>query len=216
MLRSSIDDAQRGFTLVEVVVALTLVAAVMLGMASAMRTLGQTAIRLDEHVAASEELRTFSQFLRLTLESLGGDPASEVSDRLPAPTLVGQPGALEWIGAFPARYGVGGMHRFRIFVDRRGPVPALVLEFAPMRSAGDEAAWNVVAPAVRLDRVTSLAVRYRDKDLNWSDTWNSNDEIPVLLSIALGDDRGDWPELVIEPERAGGPASTAKFTVGQK
>ena len=53
-----------GFTLVEMLVALTLMSLVMLGMASAIRTMAQTEERIDVRVDRADEMRVASGFIR--------------------------------------------------------------------------------------------------------------------------------------------------------
>ena len=59
-----------GFTLVEMLVALTLMSLVMLGMASAIRTMAQTEERIDVRVDRADEMRVASGFIRSVLGRL--------------------------------------------------------------------------------------------------------------------------------------------------
>ncbi len=206
--------AEPGFTLVEVVVAISLVAAVLLGLASAMRTLGATADRLDVHVAQGEEMRALSTFLRTALGTLDSpsEPGSQPARRAP---LVGGEGLIEWTGLFPVRYGVGGMHRFRLRVlGEPGVPPALVLEFAPLRPLDEVLPWDLIAPAVRIDGVRGLHARYRDARGEWRSDWADEAALPTLIDVTLDGDGGVWPQLLVAPQAGGGGQPPVRFTVG--
>lgn len=209
-----IRTSARGFTLVEVVVALALVATVMMGLASAMRTLGQTAGKLDEKLDRGEQMRAVMEFLRASLGLLAGPERPGSSLEKPPPPVFGNEREVEWTGAFPARFGVGGMHRFRLRVEQAVAAPALILEFAPLEHGGLPGPWGAVAPEVRVDGVTALTLQYQDSKGNWKQTWESPLGAPIRIDLSIADQRGPWPALVVAPQIADPLAGAVLFTVG--
>lgn len=207
------DRRVGGFTLVEVVVAISLVAAVMLGMASALRTLGGTAERLDQRVADAEQMRALGGFLRTTLQTVARAPAPGAQPPQ-RPSLLGGSGAIEWTGLFPPRYGIGGLHRFRLHLQADATPPALVLEFAPLRPQLEALPWNQIAPEVRLDGIVGLRLRYRDRRGEWLDQWSVEDALPTLIDLTLSDETRSWPSIIVAPTPAGGGQPPVRFTVG--
>lgn len=193
-----------GFTLVEVVVAVALVSVVLLGMVSAMRTLGQSASRLDDRIAANEELRAMSSLLRASLGVMEAPIKGAGASEAQRPKLIGSAGAIEWVGLFPARFGVGGMHRFRLYMDSGATVPALVLGFAPLSRADQEPGWDSLAPAVRIDAVRGLIIRYQDQEGHWLDRWEIADQLPQRLSVRILTAAGAWPDVVVAPNTSAG------------
>ncbi|MCB1954257.1 MAG: prepilin-type N-terminal cleavage/methylation domain-containing protein [Rhodocyclaceae bacterium] len=207
------DRHSRGFTLVEVVVAISLVAAVMLGMASALRTIGGTAERLDRRAAEAEQMRALGSFLRTTLQTLARAPAPGVQPPQ-RPSLLGDTGSIEWTGLFPSRYGMGGLHRFRLHMQVDGNTPTLVLEFAALRPQSDALPWNQIAPEVRFDGITGLRLRYRDRRGEWQDQWSAEQELPTLIDLALSDEGRSWPSIIVAPNPVGGTQAPFRFAVG--
>ena len=61
---------QQGFTLVELLVVMTLLSLVMLAMGSALRTTAQTEERIDQRLQRADEMRVANGFLREILGRL--------------------------------------------------------------------------------------------------------------------------------------------------
>ena len=59
-----------GFTLVEILVAMTLMSVVMLALGAAMRTIAQTEERVDQRLEQADEMRVATSFLSATLERI--------------------------------------------------------------------------------------------------------------------------------------------------
>ena len=59
-----VRSALQGFTLVELLVTMALLSLLMLGMASALRTMAQTEERVDARLAKADEFRVATGFLR--------------------------------------------------------------------------------------------------------------------------------------------------------
>lgn len=68
----------RGFTLIEVVVALTLLAVILAGLIGALATFARSASRIDERTLASDDVRLVYAFLR---QSLGERRRARASGR---------------------------------------------------------------------------------------------------------------------------------------
>ena len=60
----STRTGSRGFTLIELLVTMALLSLLMLGMASALRTMAQTEERIDARLARADEFRIATGFLR--------------------------------------------------------------------------------------------------------------------------------------------------------
>ena len=64
MKRRAPQRLARGFTLVEILVAMSLLAVVMAATLSAMRTMAQTEVRVDERLQRIDQMRVVNGFLR--------------------------------------------------------------------------------------------------------------------------------------------------------
>src|SRR5690606_11879530 len=99
----------RGFTLVELLVTMALLSLLMLGMASALRTMAQTEERVDARLANADEFRIATGFLRSIVERISARKNPTPITQGASPYMfMGTPTALSWVGIMPARYGAGG------------------------------------------------------------------------------------------------------------
>lgn len=193
----------RGFTLLEVLVVMSLLSLIMLAMGSALRTTAQTEERVDERLARTDEMRVANEFVRGVL----GRISAQKSVAPPAPgaspfSFGGGPGEVRWVGVMPARYGVGGRHHFRLAVEPRG----LVLRYAPWR--GEVAPnWAAADSYVLVERATGLVLRFEDTTVDppqWVPQWTSVDALPQRVALSLQTTAGPWPDLVVNMRRLPG------------
>ena len=63
---------QRGFTLIEVLVVMTLLSLVVLALGSALRTTAQTEERVDQRLARNDDVRVVTGFLQSVLGRISG------------------------------------------------------------------------------------------------------------------------------------------------
>ena len=198
-------QASRGFTLVEVLVVMSLLSLLALGMGSALRTTAQTGERVDSRLSESDELRVTSAFLRSVLGRLH-------VQRLNAPTAVGQqpyffegtPASVTWVGIMPARHGVGGRSFFRLSLGQADGQEGLVLQFLPWDSATGQPDWSQAQARVLVREVAELRLSYVNTTVNdarWTGAWESPDSLPDRVMISLRSASGRWPDLVV-PMRA--------------
>lgn len=188
----------RGFTLVELLVVLVLLSLVVLAMASALRTASQTQERVDLRLQRMDDLRVVNGFLRAVLGQVSGQKkdvlASEQASRL---FFRGEPTTMDWIGVMPARYGVGGLHHFRLFLSHAGE---LVLQYLPWIDASTQPDWRNAPANVLVTDVTGIVLRYQDaagEPPEWTAAWSKPDHLPDRVGITVDTEAGAWPELLI-------------------
>lgn len=189
----------RGFTLVEVMVALTLLSLVMLVLGSAIRSMGASAERIDARSASIDEMRVATTFLR----EIAGRPAAQRADP-PAPGLLfsGAPDAMSWIGVMPARFGAAGRHFFHLGVEplADGSV-GLVLRFVPWRWEQKVLPdWSQADSRVLVRHVGAAAFAYGGEGMNegWQAAWPAQEiRLPPRVRLLLTAAGSEWPPLVL-------------------
>ena len=209
-----------GFTLVEMLVALTLMSLVMLGMASAIRTMAQTEERIDVRVDRADEMRVASGFIRSVLGRLSTRRVNPVTNVGDTPFLFrGEANSVTWLGVMPARFGAGGRHAFRLAVEPVQQDSALVIRFIPWTGGGTPDDWARADSRVLVRGVTSLALTYEDArqaDPLWVDQWSRTASLPARIRIELNTHGSAWPLWIVATRTLpfGDRAGASSFSSG--
>lgn len=197
-----------GFTLFEVVIALSLMSLVMLGLIGAMRTFGESATRLEGRSLTMDELRIVPPFLdsilsRAVLRGLMSETATE-----PVGMFRGAADTAEWLGVMPGRHGMGGLSHMRIALEALHNEPALALRVRPF--VGDDVIpdWAVAEPEVVINRVRTLRLRYLPAEGgDWLESWSDPAKLPGWVSLEVTTASGPWPMMVFRLLSPGGQPS---------
>jgi general secretion pathway protein J len=207
----------RGFTLVELTVALALMAmlaAVLFGALSlAARSWDAGEGKVDE-VAG---MRQAESYLREQLAALYPQRLRKSAE---VPLLfAGEREELRYAAALPARVAEGGVYFFRLALVRDDDQARLVQQrVLPDVAATTEPEFRDAQQSVLAERIAELKVSYFGRDPNasdadaptWRDRWDDRNRLPLLVRVEVKPvDREPWPPLVVEPRRspeAGCPA----------
>ena len=196
-------SAQRGFTLVEVMVALTILTMVLLGTVTGLRTLGNTQVSLERATARVDEIRTVSEFLRDLMESavvgggqggltLGGGSLEATYFRLGSDFF-------EWKTNLLFGEAYGGAHIVRI-AEEDGQLILRWLE--PQLVQPKDEQWAEAPSRALVDdiEVFSLAVK-EEFWLDWQQDWQESATSPALVRLQLKSAGRFWPDLVMQVQR---------------
>ena len=209
----------RGFTLVEILVVVSLLSVVMLALGAALRTFAQTEARLDQRLARSDELRVAEGFIRSTLGRMSArkpEPGAQPADR--KVLLSAEPNAIAWIGVMPARYGAGGLTFFRLAVEASAAGSDLVIRFQPCGDAARFPVWAEVPSRVLVSGVTAFDIAYQDARKAapvWSASGAAMQRLPDRLRVSIHTAERRWPEIVVPIRVLPMPGDSSDgFTVG--
>ena len=194
--------ATRGFTLIEVLLATTLLAA---GLALAFATLrGATAVanRGDAMADRSERMRAVQGFLRRRIASalpvaFAMDPATRRPIR-----FVGEPERMRFVADLPDYLGRGGPHLHDVAVLGDGAQTRLAVSFL-MTLAGEIVQQRDAPPPETLvPAVREVRFRYRglgeDGSISaWTDAWPQSEQLPLQVEITIVSADGAWPVMVV-------------------
>lgn len=192
--------APQGFTLLELLVTMALLSLLMLGMASALRTMAQTEERVDARLAQADEFRVATGFLRTIVGQVSArkNPAPLIQGASPY-LFIGTPTALSWVGIMPARHGAGGRSFFHLAVEPVQGVASLVIRFLPWSDSTEFPEWGRAESHVLVRGVTSFALSYEDARQPqplWVDAWERSDSLPEHVRMELQTASGPWPVWV--------------------
>lgn len=191
----------QGFTLVELLVVMALLSLVVLAMGSALRTAAQTEERVDVRLLRSDEMRVANEFLHSVLGRISARKSATLQSAGDSVFLFkGGERDLEWVGIMPARHGVGGRYHFRLGLEDRGGVGALILRFAPWTDDAIPPDWINASTTVLAGQVRGMALQYQDIMIEppvWTSQWDHPKRLPSRVMLSLQTASGPWPDIVV-------------------
>ena len=202
----------RGFTLIELMVALALFAMLSGILFGSLRLAGRSADAGEEKAQASSGMRLASDYLR---EQLTSQHPQRMRKMLEFPVLFGgTEQEVRYAATLPGRVGVGGMWYYKLSISNvpGKQHPALVLErVMPDLDAVSMPSFSEAERSVLADDVKSLKIAYFGRDRGaaldqaptWRNTWDDTQLLPVLVQIEVVPRQGaPWPPIVVAPRAA--------------
>ena len=203
-VQRSVQQA-RGFTLLELLIAVALMALLMVGMGSTLMTVAQTQTRAQHKLEQVDRDRVTIHFLRTLWSSVSPikDASASVAAAGSQPNFFqGTAHAVQWLGVMPARFGAGGRTHFRIAVQAstQGQGEDLVLWFVPLdleQPAADFQQARAYVLASGLESVEFAYLRRYQGESQWSAQWSHADELPHAIEVRVAAQGHVWPHTVI-------------------
>ena len=194
---------QHGFTLLELLIALSITTAVVALVFAGFGVVGRTEQRSQELLERSERMLLVSQWLTHKLDTLRllqlQTEAGFVN------FFTGNAAGAMWVAPLPERGDDGGLYVFRATPLRHadGQVD-LAMEVLPYAGALMELHWEQAERDVLLADVHTLQWHYQDGTTGeWRQDWEPGTPyFPARVRIELGDAQGLWPPLVFALARA--------------
>jgi general secretion pathway protein J len=196
-----------GFTLVEVVISLALLALLILGAHTAIRTSTQAVASGERLIERTNKLRVTQELLRRQLSQALAMPIEQRRGTNESIFLSGGRDELTWVSAMPGYLGRGGPYVQRISLERGPGGPSLVFRHAMLNGWDPDDGFDErgAPPVTLLEGIRDLRIEYRALDDagrlgSWQDRWDKPFQLPLLVRIRIEFDRESqqqWPELVI-------------------
>jgi len=192
-------NRDRGFTLMEVMIALTILSMMMVAIVSSLRTFANTKATLEIKTARVDEIRMVSAFLRRSLEAAmpsgGGSnvPTFDVVDDQ-LTYFLGTSSGLTWVAPVVGGSGFGGVNFMRLSLDGE----ELVLRWQPYRRDMAPVDWSRMKSRTLIQDVEEYRVSYRPSyGGEWLEVWSDSSSSPVSVRMNIKAGGKYWPELVV-------------------
>jgi general secretion pathway protein J len=225
--RLAVGRLALGFTLVEILVAMSLLAVVMVATLSAMRTMAQTEVRVDDRLQRLDQMRVVNGFLRSAL----GRVESTLRASAQAPgerhlQFLADAKSISWVGIMPARHGAGGRYFFHLAVQDVGSETALVLRYAPWAAQPEFPDWTLSESQILVKNVVNFQVEAEGLPMDlqttsptwpigWNTGWVEKTALPQRVRLSWADQVGAWPPLVVSiTPTAQSQSNSGGFTTG--
>lgn len=202
-MRGTYRSRHRGFTLLELLIALAVTAAVVALVFAGFGVIGRTEDRNQRLMDRSERMMVVGQWLGRKFDTL------RLLSRQDGPNFVnffsGNAAGAIWVAPLPERGGAGGLYVFRTSPLRHdGGRVDLAVEVLPYDGASTAMDWNQAPRETLLTDVRTLQWYYQDgRTGQWLQQWDaSRAQFPARIRVEIADAQGDWPMLVFALARA--------------
>ena len=197
------QSQQRGFTLVEVMVSLTVLSLVMLATVSAMRTFANTQATIERKIYRVDEIRSVSSFLRDALQSnvidVGGGGLSLGGSIAQKAYFRGDSGGMAWKAPMSFGEGYGGTFLIRLAPESGQLVLRWLLADDDIED--EEIDWAGAEHRPVIDNLEGFDLAYK---LNPEEGWQEGivvDTPPLAVRMSIKSSGRFWPELIAEVQR---------------
>ncbi len=199
---------QAGFTLVELLVAMTLLAFLSIALFGGLRFGARSWEAVVDSSTERDHIVSTQNFLRdrlgqLTLPGPAGPRRLDDDGR-----LEGGPERLEFTAPWLSALSLGGLYRFTLWHEDTGK-GRLMLRWQPAEADPDalDELGDLAGERVLLDGIAGFALSYygaadEETELEWLDQWESPGAPPrlVRIDLAFADARLVWPDFVVAPK----------------
>lgn len=193
-----------GFTLLEILVATTLLAAALALAFATLRASSAAAARGEALAQRSERMRAVEGFLRRRVAS-SLPVAFDMNEQSGVPMrFVGEGDRIRFVADLPNYLGRGGpyLHDVQVVDGARGGL-RLQVGFSMVMTNEVIEESDARPPETLADGLREVRFRYRsltpeNRIGEWEDRWQYADRLPLQVAIDIVDDRGDaWPRIVV-------------------
>ncbi len=221
------QPSQKGFTLLELLIALALIGLMVVLLFGALRFASKAWASTEQRTERDAGIRLVYQYLADRMEQAKPVTAYVESQGEEVFFFTGQDDALEFVSPMPAHLGVGGLYIIRLQEQGGGGNRQLLLnrwlfhpevlegaeglpEWRPL-GAGTDTSGNE-DPAMRayysetllVDELEEVKISYfgvsepEDESGNWWGEWEGREYLPWLVKIQIRDSKGAWPDMIFE------------------
>lgn len=197
-------NRRHGFTLIEVLIAITLMGLIMVLLFGSLRIAGRSWGSGEDKIAAANQKAVVYQFFKRHLSTIRPLPMPNRDDPMGVETteqaFKGTPQRLQFVAALPAASTRKGLQFFVIQIDPRN-ASTIQVALRPYRETGDDLGY-AEPPVVLLENVAEFTFAYFGKteegaEMVWHSEWVEADRPPALIKVRiLLKDRSYWPDMI--------------------
>lgn len=194
-----------GFTLVEIMIALTLFSMILLLLFGSLHTVSRTWQSGLEKIEKNDEIRLVSHFIRRQITQTV--PLLWINQDGRRLVFHGEQNELTFTSTLPAHRGGGGLYFMTLKINGTGESKQLDLNYHranPGISPFDPPPFDEQTQVLLLENIEAINFAYYGQDNpddgpKWHDNWQSEDTLPKLvrLNIHQSEPERSWPVMTI-------------------
>ena len=200
--------AQRGFTLLELLISLTLLGLILVLLFGGLRLSIRSWDSVQEKVDNLNSVRSVEGFLRREMEQIYPYRWKAAPARRFA--FVGERHKVNFVAPMPSRIGIGGLYAIALELEQTGSGRRLTWKYVPVDPqmqdfSSLDPAKEMVLAGTELIAVDDIWLSYFGRETEsaaprWLDRWDSTVTMPQLIRIKVRfADGSEWPDFVVAP-----------------
>jgi general secretion pathway protein J len=220
--------SERGFTLIELIVALTLVGLISVALLGGLRFGTRAWEAGDAHAERIGEIEAVHGLLHRLLTQAylpnrrlagGGEEVEQAAvEGEGATDFSGTTEQLQFIAPLPSHVGTGGLYNFRLGPGATKAGEGLVLSwqlYRPEETAtfdGEEQDTRLLLEDIESFEVGYFGLLDTEDEPRWAERWDEESRLPLLVVLRVtypDEDPRYWPELLVAPRAAVVPAEVS-------
>ena len=193
----------KGFTLIEVIIAMTLLSLILVLLFSTLFTANRSWQSTEKKITQNDELRLVGHFIQRQLSQT--IPLMWIDKDERRLIFEGGNNELRFTSALPAHRGGGGIQIITLKVNQVDETRHLDLYY---RNADPDSSpfekEDGIEQITLLENIDNIELAYfgrekLDEDPVWRDEWKNDELLPLLISLKIHTVEGspDWPEIKI-------------------
>ncbi len=194
-----------GFTLLEVLMAVVLLALLMTLALTSIRTAIQASRSGEAMIARSEQSRTVQGFLRRQLAQALPIAYEQLADAGTERRFAGSADEVVFVATMPGYLSRGGAHVQTLSLVGNGRGQHLQFNHAQLNGYDPEDPQFGAEPVVLMEGIASGRFEFRELDETgelgeWSSDWETSERLPLMIRLVLEFERDDprrWPEFMV-------------------
>jgi len=196
---------QNGFTLVEVLIGITILGFILLLTFSSLHSAGKNWAVNENKTNQIDEMRLASRFMRQYIQQTVPLVWMRSNGRQIA--FQGKPDEIDFVSPLPAHRGGGGLYLLAIKTIQQTDGIHLALQYqlaTPQHQSFDFSADGSQETAVLAEDMDELSITYfgklaHESEARWYTEWRSADVLPhiVRIRIASSTNHTQWPDMLI-------------------
>jgi len=204
-MKSVAKKTHQGFTLLELLVSLTLFSVISVGLYSGLNIAIKSLATGEQHAQELKRVMAIQSFLRTRLASVKKEKSQKNQGKL---QFTGQENEIEFISSMPLSIDQGGDALYKISMLKKGRESILNVLLEPYPKEKSESVQSSFDKPVEVADIKQLTIHYFGKKLgeqakNWHTQWVKQKRLPSLIKIKLVSQSGvAWPPIVIAPKAA--------------
>lgn len=214
-------NRDNGFTLVELMIGMTMLGLIMLLLFSSLHMTGKSWSLAQKKIDRTDELRIATNFITTRIQQ--AIPIVWMDKRQREIAFKGMADEINFVSSLPAHRGGGGLHLLALKLIEEDHQKKLVLQYQSAittKQSFDAFASGSPESIVVAENINKLEFTYfgkpdAKKDSRWNDEWSSTEQLPqiVRVSISSYEPKQNWPELniIIRPRYVNGQTQFTQY-----